>query len=40
MLVPEVAPTKEETKTIEEGKREFARGEFEEWEEARKRAVS
>ena len=40
MLVPEVAPTKEEVKAIEEGRKEFARGEFEEWKEVRKRAVS
>ncbi len=39
MLVPEVAPTKEEVKAIEEGRKEFARGEFEEWKEVRKRAV-
>ncbi len=31
MLVHEVAPTKEEVKAIEEGRKEFARGEFEEW---------
>ena len=40
MLVPEVAPTKEEVEAIEEGRKEFARGEFEEWKEVRKRAVS
>ena len=40
MLVPEVAPTKEEVKAREEGRKEFARGEFEEWKEVRKRAVS
>ena len=40
MLVPEVTPTKEEVRAIEEGRREFARGEFEEWKDVRKRAVS
>jgi hypothetical protein len=40
MLVPEVALTKEEAKAIEEGRQEFARGEFEEWKAVRKRAVS
>ncbi|MDA4113436.1 MAG: hypothetical protein OK474_05250 [Thaumarchaeota archaeon] len=40
MLVPEVVPTKEEAKAIERGRKEFARGEFEEWKEIRKRAVS
>ena len=38
MLIPEVAPTKEEIKAIEEGRQEFARGEFEVWREGRKRA--
>lgn len=37
MLIPEVPPTEEELKAIEEGKRGFARGEFEEWSEVRKR---
>jgi hypothetical protein len=40
MLVPEVVPAKEEAKAIEGGRKEFARGEFEEWKEIRKRAVS
>ncbi len=40
MLVPEVAPTKEEVRAIEEGRKEFTSGEFEEWKEVRKRAVS
>jgi hypothetical protein len=41
ILVPEVAPTKEEAKAIEEGRKEFARGEFEAWKDVRKRrAVS
>ena len=37
MLIPEVSPTEEELKAIREGRREFARGEFEEWSEVRKR---
>ena len=40
MLVPQVSPTKKEVKAIEEGRKEFARGEFEEWKEVRKRAIS
>jgi hypothetical protein len=40
MLAPEVAPSKEEVRAIEEGRKDFARGDFEEWKEVRKRAVS
>jgi len=40
MLVKEVAPTKQETKAIDQGKKQFAKGEYEEWEETRKRVVS
>jgi hypothetical protein len=40
MLIQEVAPTKDETRAIEEGKKEFARGEYEDWKETRKRVVS
>ncbi|MCL4518367.1 MAG: hypothetical protein M1587_04135 [Thaumarchaeota archaeon] len=31
MLVHEVTPTKEEIKAVEQGRKEFARGEFVEW---------
>ncbi len=37
MLVPEVAPTKKEIQAIEQGRRDFARGEFVEWEVAKKK---
>ena len=40
MLVKEVAPTKQEMKAVDEGKKQFARGEYEEWKETRKRVVS
>jgi hypothetical protein len=40
MLVKEVAPTKQEMKAIDEGKKQFAKGEYEEWKETRKRVVS
>ena len=44
MLVPEVNPTKEEIKAIEQGRKEFACGEFVDWKEIKKnkakRAVS
>jgi hypothetical protein len=40
MLVREVRPTKAEVKAVEEGKKEFARGEYEEWSETKKRVVS
>lgn len=33
-------PTKEELKVVAVGRKEFARGEFEDWKEVRKRAVS
>lgn len=39
MLVQEVSPTKKELKAIDEGKRQFAKGEYEEWKETRKRVV-
>lgn len=37
MLIPEVSPSEEELKDVEEGRKEFARGEVEEWDEFRKR---
>lgn len=40
MLVQEVVPMEEEAKAIEAGRKEFAKGGFEEWKEVRKRAVS
>jgi vacuolar-type H+-ATPase subunit D/Vma8 len=41
MLVPEATPTKEEIKAIEQGRKEFARGEFVDWKAVKKkRAVS
>jgi len=40
MLVPEVAPTKAELRAVKEGRKQFARGEFEDWKETRKRVVS
>jgi len=40
MLVPEVTATKAELKSVQEGRKEFSRGEFREWKEVRKRAVS
>jgi hypothetical protein len=40
MLVKEVSPSKKELKAIDDGRKEFARGEYEEWKETRKRAVS
>jgi hypothetical protein len=40
MLIQEVVPTEEEEKAIESGKKEFAKGDFEEWKDVRKRAVS
>jgi predicted transcriptional regulator len=41
MLVPEVTPTGTEINAIEEGRRQFARGEFVEWKDVKKkRAVS
>ena len=39
MLVQEVAPTKQETKAVAEGRKQFATGEYEEWKETRKRVV-
>jgi hypothetical protein len=40
MLVKEVSPSKKELKAIDDGRKEFARGEYEEWKETRKRVVS
>ena len=40
MLVQEASPTKKELKAIAEGRKQFAKGEYEEWKETRKRAVS
>ncbi len=40
ILVQEVSPTKKELKAIGEGRKEFAKGEYEEWKETRKRVVS
>ncbi|MDA4118538.1 MAG: hypothetical protein OK455_09370 [Thaumarchaeota archaeon] len=40
MLIQEVRPTKVEIKAIEEGRKEFARGEYEEWSETKTRVVS
>lgn len=44
MLVPEVTPTKKEIKAIEQGRKEYARGNYIEWKdytkERSKRAVS
>ena len=37
MLIPEISPSEEERKGVEEGRKEFARGEVEEWSEVRKR---
>ncbi len=39
MLVPEVAPTRADVKAIEEGMKEYERGEFVEWKAPRKRAA-
>ena len=40
MLVPEVDPTKREIKAVEIGRREFARGEFVEWKDLKKKRSS
>jgi len=40
MLVPEVTPTRTELKAVREGRKQLARGEYEEWKETRKRVVS
>jgi hypothetical protein len=40
MLVQEAIPTEEEEKAIEAGRKEFAKGDIEEWKDVRKRAVS
>jgi mRNA interferase RelE/StbE len=40
MLVQEVAPTEGEERAIEAGRKEFAKDDFEEWKDVRKRAVS
>jgi hypothetical protein len=37
MLIPEVTPTKEEIRAIQQGRKEFARGEFVEWKEVKKK---
>ncbi len=37
MLVPEVKPTKEEVKAIEQGRKDHARGDYVEWKEYAKR---
>ena len=39
MLIQEAAPTKRELKAVDEGRKQFARGEYEEWKETRKRVV-
>jgi hypothetical protein len=40
MLVQEAIPTEEEKKAVEDGRKEFAKGDFQEWKDVRKRAVS
>ena len=40
MLVQEAIPTEEEKKAVEEGRKEFAKGDFQEWKDVRKRATS
>jgi hypothetical protein len=41
LLVPEVTPSKEEVHAIKRGRKEFVRGEFEDWSVVKKkRAVS
>ena len=40
LLIPEVVPTKDELKAIDAGRKEFARGEYFELREAKKRVVS
>jgi len=37
MLVPEVAPSEAEIKAIEQGRREYASGEFVEWKYLKKK---
>lgn len=39
MLIPEVPPSEADKKAIARGKREYARGEVEEWSEVRKRTA-
>jgi hypothetical protein len=40
LLIPEVVPTKDELKAVDAGRKEFARGEYFELREAKKRVVS
>lgn len=37
MLIPGVTPTRQEIKAIEQGRKDFVRGEFVEWSEVKKR---
>ena len=37
MLIQEVTPTKQEIKAIDEGRKQYARGEYAEWKETRRR---
>ncbi|MDH2900210.1 MAG: hypothetical protein PXY39_04495 [archaeon] len=37
MLIPEVTPTRQEIKAIEQGRKDFVREEFVEWSEVKKR---
>jgi len=37
MLIPEVSPTEADRRAVTRGRREYARGETEEWSEVRKR---
>ena len=40
MLVPEASPTKGEIDLIEQGRKEFARGEFVEWKDLKKKRAT
>jgi hypothetical protein len=39
MLIPEVSPTEADRKAVVGGRKEYARGEMEEWSEVRKRVA-
>ena len=39
MLIPQVAPTKADKIAVSRGRRDYARGEIEEWSEVRKRVA-
>jgi hypothetical protein len=40
LLVPEVMPTKEEIDAVKLGRKEFTRGEFEEWNAVKKKRAT